>query len=134
MSHNGYSVTFDFEQNLKSVAEMLSVHYYTTESETECVISYNVSGGGTNTKYTAHCVDGSTAVGIYIYVGENFVMENFEACAEAPKESQDDIVAYYFELPCNAAECDSAPAATGRTVATDCYSHCLAVCSPSSED
>jgi hypothetical protein len=112
VSHNGDTVTFNFKQNIKSIADMLSVHYHVNVHETECKMMLDVDEGF-ETELTAYCVDDVAAVSIYVYVGNSFVVEDCEAC-EAPADDATDMVAYYFELPCTS-ECAPEP--------DDCYSH-----------
>jgi hypothetical protein len=104
ISNNGDSVTFTFNQNLKSIADMVSVQYHTSVNELDCKVMLDVTEG-TETELTAYCNDGVTAVSIYVYVGDSFVSEECEAC-EAPDDGATDIVAYYFEVPCESG-CDS---------------------------
>jgi hypothetical protein len=51
------------------------------------------------TSFTAACVDNITSVSLYIYVGDEFNIEECDAC-KAPLDSSNDYEAYVFELPC----------------------------------
>merc|ERR1712017_3525 len=72
------------------------------------------------------CYDGWTDVGVFIYFGD-VSLEECEECV-APDPDQEDVVAYYFELPCEPI-CESIePTAAPTTVPevasmapTDCY-------------
>jgi hypothetical protein len=49
--------------------------------------------------FTAACVDNITSVSLFIYVGDDFNIDECNACA-APIDGSDDYEAYLFELPC----------------------------------
>ena len=43
------------------------------------------------------CYDGWTDVGIFVYFGEEFVIDDCAGCIP-PGEEEDDVVAYFFEV------------------------------------
>ena len=75
------------------------------------------------------CYDGWTDVGIFIYFDDELTLEECEECKQ-PDSDDTNVVAYYFELPCEPI-CESlAPTRAPATVAPtpsstrsdgDCY-------------
>ena len=118
---NGDSVDFVVTQLWEeNEIPMMAVHYHDAVGSTNCDMNHPVAYGLTET-YTAHCFEGFTEVSIYLHVGAGFDVTTCEAC-KAPGENATNMVAYYFELPCDST-CEptgafSAPPAELK----DCYS------------
>jgi len=63
-----------------------------------CDQRFNVSAG-TSIEYTGACVDNFSSVTVFMYIGDEFDVEDCDAC-KVPDGEVDGYIAIYFELPC----------------------------------
>ena len=100
---------------------MMSVHYRDSVATDDCATSQKVAYGQSVT-YSAICWGQYASVGIYLYTGDDF--NNAELCEQCQPPEQDDenMVAFYFELPCEII-CDATSNITETETpqTTDCY-------------
>ena len=86
-------------------AELVAIHYHNGIGTTECAILYEMPYMESTTK-TAYCYCGYTDMSVYVYLDE--LDEEYDECDACKRPNEDDslqVVAYYFELPCDSS-CD----------------------------
>jgi hypothetical protein len=124
VSQDGDTVEFVVNQLWGDVSiEMIAIHYHDSISSQECDMQQGVEIGRRMT-YEAVCFEGFADVSIFVFVGVGFNAELCEAC-QAPAENSNDMVAYYFELPCTpiceTAETAETPTPAPQASTLDCY-------------
>ncbi|KAL3920133.1 MAG: hypothetical protein SGILL_003414 [Bacillariaceae sp.] len=91
-----FSVLLDMVQ--EGNLEEFAVRYLDTNYVEVC--EQFTAGEATQTQsFTAACVDNITSVSLFIYVGDDFNLDECNAC-QAPINGDDDYDAYLFEMPC----------------------------------
>eukprot|EP00531_Pseudo-nitzschia_arenysensis_P014408 CAMPEP_0116128974 /NCGR_PEP_ID=MMETSP0329-20121206/7677_1 /TAXON_ID=697910 /ORGANISM="Pseudo-nitzschia arenysensis, Strain B593" /LENGTH=680 /DNA_ID=CAMNT_0003623211 /DNA_START=55 /DNA_END=2097 /DNA_ORIENTATION=+ len=82
------------------------IHYHSDTHETVCESIPDFSYEQTMTK-DLECYAGWTDVGIFIYFDNEITIDECQEC-QPPNADDEDVVAYYFELPCEPI-CESEP-------------------------
>lgn len=104
VAHDTDSVSFKVNELWEGEVKMLSVRYDESLSSSVCIQQSDPVG-----TYTAHCVEGTADISIYVVIGDGYEVELCEEC-QAPASTSDAMAAYYFELPCEVI-CDDTSAA-----------------------
>jgi len=116
ISGENANVTIEISQLWSDNANVsFFVHYHSGDHGTLCEGFQDFSFEDTIVK-DLECYDGYTDVGIFVYLDSNLTLEECEACVP-PESDEEDIIAYYFELPCEPICETLAPSAAP----TDCY-------------
>jgi hypothetical protein len=76
----------------------LAIQYLNTDFNDICEQFTDIEYDHTES-FTAACVDNFTSISLYIYIGDDFNIDECDAC-KAPIEGSDDYETYIFELPC----------------------------------
>jgi hypothetical protein len=100
---------------------MMSVHYRDSVATDDCATSENVEYGQSVT-YAAVCWGKYASLVVYLYTGDDLNTELCEQC-QSPEQDDKNMVAFYFELPCEIICDPSTPISDEATTSlpTDCY-------------
>jgi hypothetical protein len=93
---NRESVTFDLE--VFDDLDMIAVSYRELDQSLICDQRFNVSAGD-SIQYKGACVDNFSSLTVFMYIGDEFDIEDCDAC-KVPDGEVDGYIAIYFELPC----------------------------------
>jgi hypothetical protein len=98
----GNSVNFTVTQKwADDGVKLVAVHYHDYVGSTVCVNKPDMAYDVTD-MYAAYCYCGWTDVSIYVYLGDDVSgIDECDACEQPPDDDDSDIVAYFFELPCD---------------------------------
>jgi hypothetical protein len=119
------NVTIEITQLWSNAELSFFIQYHTMEGGSVCEgipdFSYE-----TTIEKDLECFDGWTDIGIFIYLDDQLTIEQCDGCKQ-PSEEDENVVAYYFELPCKPICETIAPSKAPVTSdaptpsSTDCY-------------
>jgi hypothetical protein len=106
---------------------MMSVHYRDSVATDDCATTENVEYGRSVT-YTAVCWGKYASLVVYLYTADDLNTELCEQC-QSPEQDDQNMVAFYFELPCEIICDPTTPIYPTTSIAdeamislpTDCY-------------